>query len=167
MKIHLVCFGLAICQVASFILSSNTYHCTSKRNIISAPRFAEADPWRGDVASNSRGTIQGCSAEQVGDSATDWIITIDGWVSQSTKLGVIYMYPYDRDWSSSHIVVFSFHVYVGTRQILEGSAKAFIRRLQRMLNSSAFKDFDLAQYRPIWNRPTVALPWTNAHVKPC
>jgi hypothetical protein len=79
MKIHLVCFSLAIRQVASFILPSNTYYyCASKRNIISAPRFAEADPWRGDVVSNAGGTIQGCSVERVGDSVTDWIVTIDG-----------------------------------------------------------------------------------------
>eukprot|EP00980_Cylindrotheca_fusiformis_P016755 scaffold5048_cov121-Cylindrotheca_fusiformis.AAC.6 len=39
---------------------------------------AFAEPWQGDVVSNEGGVIRGCSIQQVGDSVTDWIITIDG-----------------------------------------------------------------------------------------
>jgi hypothetical protein len=40
--------------------------------------LSAADGWKGDVASNTGGKIGGCTMVQVGDSLTDWIITIDG-----------------------------------------------------------------------------------------
>jgi hypothetical protein len=76
MKFHLVCFSLGICQVASFILpnKSSTTQLPSRQNLA----LLLADEWQGDVVSNAGGTVQGCSVQQVGDSITDWIITIDG-----------------------------------------------------------------------------------------
>jgi hypothetical protein len=41
--------------------------------------FSSPGAWKGDVASNNgSGKIGGCTMEQVGDSLTEWIITIDG-----------------------------------------------------------------------------------------
>ena len=54
-------------------------------NKISSRQYAlsplSSDIWNGEVVSNEGGVIQGCSAEPVGDSSTEWIITIDGYVS--------------------------------------------------------------------------------------
>ena len=34
--------------------------------------------WDGEVVSNEGGTIRGCSLTPVGDSVTEWTVTIDG-----------------------------------------------------------------------------------------
>ena len=75
MKASLLYFTLAIAQVTSFVLPNNV-----RTNIVvsaSAPLPGD-DDWQGEVVSG--GTIRGCSVQQVGESITDWIVTIDGYV---------------------------------------------------------------------------------------
>lgn len=76
MKTVFICFGILTCQAASFILPAGNTGSASRTNTVAT--FADADPWQGDVVSNAGGTIRGCTVQQVGDSVTDWIITIDG-----------------------------------------------------------------------------------------
>ena len=77
MKFQLVFSSLIICRVASFVFPNlgirvvnNDYSLRSSSSL--------TDEWQGDVVSNQGGKISGCSVQQVGDSVTDWIITIDG-----------------------------------------------------------------------------------------
>lgn len=72
MKLSLVCLSLAIYNVASFTPSAR--HLNSF-----ALNLSDNDGlWQGDIVSNAGGTIRGCSVTQVGDSITDWTLTIDG-----------------------------------------------------------------------------------------
>ena len=79
MKFHLICFSLTIYRVASLVIPS--LGSSSSSRTLSTGSFSLAagdDEWLGDVVSNQGGKIAGCSIQQVGESITDWIITIDG-----------------------------------------------------------------------------------------
>ena len=76
MKIALISFSLVIYQVAAFVLPGSSCLPTARRGDVALSVGDEA--WNGEVVSNSGGSIRGCSIQQVGDSITDWIITIDG-----------------------------------------------------------------------------------------
>eukprot|EP00547_Thalassionema_nitzschioides_P014244 CAMPEP_0194231794 /NCGR_PEP_ID=MMETSP0158-20130606/398_1 /TAXON_ID=33649 /ORGANISM="Thalassionema nitzschioides, Strain L26-B" /LENGTH=234 /DNA_ID=CAMNT_0038964463 /DNA_START=76 /DNA_END=777 /DNA_ORIENTATION=+ len=75
MKLHLLYFTLAICQVSSFVVLPTSIH---QYSVVGSSALTAADQWQGEVVSNEGGTIQGCSIQQVEESNTDWIITIDG-----------------------------------------------------------------------------------------
>jgi hypothetical protein len=42
--------------------------------------------WNGQVVSNQGGTIKGCSIQQMDGSTTEWIFTIDGYVTSCVFL---------------------------------------------------------------------------------
>jgi len=72
MKLSILCLSLAISQVVSFVPLT----VQSKNNIVLSATLPGDDGWQGEVVSG--GAIRGCSVQQVGESVTDWIITIDG-----------------------------------------------------------------------------------------
>ena len=70
MRLQISLLALALCQAAAFAPSR------SPNNI---RKWALAsDQWDGEVVANEGGAIRGCSIQQIGDSVTDWSITIDG-----------------------------------------------------------------------------------------
>lgn len=72
MRFHLILITMAISPGASFISHYS-------RNTVLDTQLSMSDgDWQGEVVSNKGGKIGGCSVLQVGDSITDWEITIDG-----------------------------------------------------------------------------------------
>jgi hypothetical protein len=57
---------------------ANAFAPLAFKSLASSLSLSSTAGWGGEVVSSPGGVIKGCSVEQVGETATEWIIKIDG-----------------------------------------------------------------------------------------
>ena len=72
MRLQIAALALVLTQVASFSFVAPS------RDLLTRSLGMSSDDWQGEIVPNAGGAIRGCSVQQVGDSLTQWTLTIDG-----------------------------------------------------------------------------------------